>query len=41
MWAEVLTFVMTITTWTVHDRGYNNFLYGDTLSPDEVLVFWS
>ena len=41
MWAEVLTFVMTIATWTVDDRGYSNFLYGDTLSPDEVLVFWS
>ena len=38
MWAEVLTFVMTFSTWTVHDRGYRNFLYGDTLTPEEVLV---
>ena len=34
----MLTFGMTFSTWTIHDRGYCNFLYGDALTPEEVLV---
>ena len=37
--AVVLTIVMVFSTWTITDRSYRNFLYGENLSPDEVLLF--
>ena len=35
----VLTLVMVFSTWTITDRSYSNFLYGENLTPDEVLLF--
>ena len=40
MWTHLLSIVMliwSINTWTIQDRDYSNFLYSDSLSPEEVL----
>ena len=38
-WAVVLTLVMAFSTWTITDRSYCNFLYGDNITADEVSLF--
>ena len=38
-WAVVLTFVMVFSTWTITDRSFRNFLDGDNLTSDEVILF--
>ena len=37
--AVVLTLVMVFSTWTITDRSYCNFMYGDNLTADEVSLF--
>ena len=38
-WAVVLRVVMVFLIWPFTDRSYSNFLGGDNLTPDEVLLF--
>ena len=37
MWSVLSSIVMHITTWSIQDREYLNFLYSDSLTPEEVL----